>query len=121
MLTTLIYISDHFDNIFTKCTDCETYIPPSYSMSSDIPALIVINEIVKIVAKHRVDPQNIESLITIETLQHIINAKCENFCQEFYKRNSYTSILQYNMETDNFRNSFYTTINGMVENYLGKI
>jgi len=121
MLITLAYISEHFQEMFTGCNDCETYTLPSFTLSQELPALIMINEIVKIVAKHRVDPQNVESLITIETLQHIINVKCESFCQEYYKHNSYPESLQYNIGTDNFKNSFYSTINDMVDNYLSKI
>jgi hypothetical protein len=66
MLPILDYISTHFDKVFINCNGCDEFFPPT----DDVHAIIVMNEIVKIVTKHHINPHNIDVIISIETIQY---------------------------------------------------
>jgi hypothetical protein len=116
MISELTYISEHFDKLFSNCHNHETYNPPLFNTSSDINALIVMQEIVKILAGYQLYPNNIDSRINAETLVQIINVKCSEYCNQ-------NIFGTYNVfaNSENFKTSFYASINNMVSNYISNI
>ena len=80
-MTELKYIADNVHKLLSDCQDKETYTPPSFTTSTDIEALIVLNQIVKIASEYRLYPKDIKHVIELETLQRIIHIKCKEFCE----------------------------------------
>lgn len=80
-MSDLKYIADNFHKLLSDCKDKENYVPPSFTSSIDIEALIVLNQIVQIATEYRLHPKDIKYIVTLETLQRIIHIKCKEFCE----------------------------------------
>jgi predicted AlkP superfamily phosphohydrolase/phosphomutase len=111
MLQVLDYINEHFDRVFVCCYGGDKFIPPT----DDARAIIVMNEIVKLVTKHHINPHDIEVILSIETVQQIVRIKCKEYFQDYYHL-----IDEYEASIDNFIKSFYSTITDMVGKLLDK-
>lgn len=134
-------IAEKFNTLFIACKDKETFVLPSFDNSNDIDALLTLNHIIKIAARYRKDPSNIINSINLETLQNIIAIKCVEFCKTplenkpsiFGRPQSFTGSQGYHGNTptyhqpyiegstvEKFKASFYSVINGIVENFVAK-
>ena len=86
-------INNNFSKLFLECTNGIIFIPPTFTMSKEIDALIILNQIADIMS-------NKENIILNQTLSRIIFIKCKEFTE-----------IYFNVNSDNFRESFINYIN----------
>lgn len=95
----LINIHSNFHKLLSGCTSTTIFSPPLFNYSSDIDALIVLNQIVDIVLQTK-NQEDIKLSILRDTLKQIITIKCKEFfnCNEHNLScfiESFYSYIQY--------------------------
>ena len=141
-MSEFVFISEKFSKLFIQCKDRETFVLPTFEKSTDIEALVVLNQIVKIAAMYHTNPTNVSNIIALETLQNIVNIKCTEFCNspitespktQFgtfppqgifgttnygYQNSFHSSSDQKKGNVESFKTSFYNVVNDMVESFV---
>lgn len=99
-------ISTNFSKIFKECLDGNTFLPPVFNTTSDIDALIVLNQVLFILCQRRTNP-TVENIILYQSLIQIVNIKCKEYVEQKWNKN-----------LDGFMSTFETYINGIVDNII---
>lgn len=81
MTSQLQDIQKDFHTIFANCKETTVYTPIEYSKSSDIQALVVINNIIEIVSKCKQTPDPMHNFL-LKSLETIIDIKCKEYCNK---------------------------------------
>jgi hypothetical protein len=133
-MTDLKYIIDHFSKLFVECKDGMTFVSPSFTTSTDLDALVVLNNIVQIATEYRFNPKDVKNIITLETLQKIIHIKCTEFCDKYddtsnifsspynkpFDYRSYETQSHKKKDVENFKKTFYSFVNSLIEEIVQK-
>lgn len=106
-------ISNNFRKLFINCNDVITFVPPTFSTSEDITALIILNQIIDIMYKKEKE-SNIQNEIVGAVLEQIIVIKCNEYCNEnahvFMHKNTNNIVNNITHSNTDFINSFYNYV-----------
>jgi hypothetical protein len=134
-MSDLKYIIDHFNKLFVECKDGVTFVAPSFTASNDLDALVVLNKIVQIATEYRFSPKDVKNIVSLETLQKIIHIKCTEFCDKYddksnifsspynkpFNYRSYDTQPQQKKDVENFKKTFYSFVNSLVDDIVKRI
>ena len=105
-------IYKNFDKVFINCTNNISYKEPSFTTSSDLESMIVLNNIVTLIYLCKNNNDTVHNL-TLEMLKCMITIKCK----EFTNKNSYTGTSYTNTisNSENFTKTFFDYLNKLIQ------
>ena len=100
-------INNNFNKLLIKCINGITYVPLDFVDPLNFEAFIILNQIIELYCKIKINNCSIDNIIITNILDNLINSKCLLFL-------NIPEVINSGVNIENFKNTFMVYINNQV-------